>query len=160
KADLGNKGAGLAELVSLGIPVPPFFTVTTSVARAFAQHQRAPRRLQWQLDWGIKALERETGKVFGSAENPLLVSVRSGAAVSMPGMMATVLNLGLNQRIVRGLAAGSGQRFAADCHRRFLSMFGEIVLGIPRSFFDEIHEKVKHSSPWYEELAAFAVLCE
>ncbi|HXG47567.1 MAG TPA: PEP/pyruvate-binding domain-containing protein, partial [Methylomirabilota bacterium] len=140
---LGGKGAGLAELVSLGMPVPPGFTVTTSVARAFAQHRRTPGRLAWHVERGMAAIERQTGKRFGDPGNPLLVSVRSGAAVSMPGMMDTVLNLGMNQEITRGLAAVTGPRFAWDCYRRFLAMFGEIVLGIPRSFFAEIIDKVK-----------------
>lgn len=143
-AVLGGKGAGLSELARLAVPVPPGFTVTTTVARAFAQHGRLPRRLQQQLGWNIAAVEHETGKVFGSAENPLLVSVRSGARVSMPGMLDTVLNLGLNPKIAQGLAKLSGGRFAYDCYRRFLQMFGNVVLGIDAEQFEEILAIVKY----------------
>lgn len=135
---LGGKGAGLVELAALGAPVPPGFTVKTGVARAFSQHGVAPKRLAHQLVWGMKALEAETGKVFGSVDNPLLVSVRSGAEVSMPGMMDTVLNLGINPEIVEGLARKDGERFAFDCYRRFLSMFGEVVLGVDKDLFEVI----------------------
>ena len=102
---LGGKGAGLVELARLGLPVPPNFIISTAVARAFAQHEKLPVRLDHQLGWGIAALEKETGRVFAGHENPLLVSVRSGAAVSMPGMMDTVLNLGLNRKIADGFAS-------------------------------------------------------
>ncbi len=144
-AILGGKGAGLTELAQLDVPVPPGFTVTTSVARAFSQHGCTPHRLQWQLDRGIKALEHQTGKLFGDPRNPMLVSVRSGAAVSMPGMMDTILNLGLNQTTVEGLGKVAGDRFAWDSYRRFLSMFGDVVLGVSRQRFEEILTVVKSS---------------
>lgn len=131
----GGKGAGLAEMAALGLPVPPGFTLVTGVARAFQQEERLPQRAAWHLDRGIRALERETGKGFGDPENPLLVSVRSGAAVSMPGMMDTILNLGLNPETVEGLARQSGERFAFDCYRRFLAQFGQTALGVGREHF-------------------------
>jgi len=139
----GGKGAGLAQMVRLGVPVPQGFTVTTTAARAFFEHKRLPLRFASQFERGISALEKETGKVLGSIENPLLVSVRSGAAVSMPGMMDTVLNLGLNLNTVQGLAEKAGKKFAWDCYRRFLSMFGDVVLGVERGFFEEILFNVK-----------------
>ncbi|MBX9939665.1 MAG: pyruvate, phosphate dikinase [Candidatus Obscuribacterales bacterium] len=139
---LGGKGAGLVELTSLGVPVPPACTVGTGVARAYAQHGQLPKRLAYQLDWGIASIEKETGKRFGDEENPLTVSVRSGASVSMPGMMDTVLNLGLNGNIVRKQALRFGKDFAYDCYRRFLSMFGEVVLGIDRHAFESEYKKV------------------
>jgi len=131
----GGKGAGLAEMVALGLPIPPGFTLTTSVARAFSETARLPRRVAFHLNRGIAALERETGKGFGNADNPLLVSVRSGAAVSMPGMMDTILNLGLNPQTVEGLARQSGERFALDSYRRFLAQFGQTALGVGRQCF-------------------------
>ena len=134
----GGKGAGLAQMARLGVPVPPGFTVTTTVARAFSENGVIPRRLAWQIERGIKALERETGKGLSNPDSPLLLSVRSGAAVSMPGMMDTVLNLGLNPATVKGLAREAGERFAYDCYRRFLAMFGEVVLGIPRQAFEQV----------------------
>ena len=139
----GGKGLGLAQMVRLGVPVPQGFTMTTTAARAFFEHKRLPLRFAPQFERGISALEKETGKVFGSTENPLLVSVRSGAAVSMPGMMDTVLNLGLNLDTVQGLAKKAGKKFAWDCYRRFLSMFGDVVLGVDRKFFEEILFNVK-----------------
>lgn len=123
----GGKGFGLSELTQLGLPVPPGFTITTSVARAFAQHGCVPKRLSQQLRREMHQLELATGKELGSTENPLLVSVRSGAEVSMPGMMDTILNLGLNREIVEGLAVRKGSHFAENCYRRFLSMFGSVV---------------------------------
>ncbi len=129
---LGGKGAGLAEMSSLGIPVPPGFTITTEVCAAFyAGGKRLPKGLEGELRAALARVERLTGKGFGRAENPLLVSVRSGASVSMPGMMDTVLNLGLNDETVAGLAAASGdERFAWDSYRRFCAMFGDVVLGL------------------------------
>jgi len=143
----GGKGFGLCELTRLEIPVPPGFTITTSVARAFAQHGRVPNRLGLQLRREMRRLEQATGKQFGSGVNPLLVSVRSGAAVSMPGMMDTILNLGLNDEIADGLAARHGSRFADQCYRRFLSMFGEVA------------KRNAPEDPWMQlELAVTAVL--
>ncbi len=136
---LGGKGFALAQMTRLGVPVPMGFTVSTSVSRAFNQHGRLPRRLGWQLTRGIEKLERATGQRFGDPHQPLLVSVRSGAPVSMPGMMDTVLNVGLNPDVVREMAKDKSEaRFAWDCYRRFLAMFGHVVRGISRTEFDRI----------------------
>src|SRR5260370_6351619 len=129
---LGGKGCELAEMTKLGIPVPPGFTITT---QAWARYTRGGRRLPeglWeQAQAGLDKLEHDAGLGFGDPRRPLLVSVRSGARVSMPGMMETVLNLGLNDATVQGLAArSSNDRFAWDCYRRFITMFGTVVLGI------------------------------
>jgi len=135
---LGGKGAGLVELTKLGLPVPPGFTVSTTVARAFSEHGRLPRRTALQMNRGLKSVEQATGRRFGDVESPLLVSVRSGAAVSMPGMMDTVLNVGLNPDTVQGLGRQAGWRFAFDSYARFLRQFGETVLGVERACFDEV----------------------
>lgn len=135
KEVLGGKGAGLVELVQMDVPVPAGFTLTTAVARAYAQHGVVPKRLDFHLRTKLNQLERKTGKRFGDSMRPLLVSVRSGAAVSMPGMMDTVLNLGMTPEIAAALAADDA-RFAWDSYQRFLSMFGEVVLGIEREEFD------------------------
>ena len=142
---LGGKGCELAEMTNLGIPVPPGFTITT---QAWARYTRGGRRLPeglWeQTQAGLDKLEHEAELGFGDPRRPLLVSVRSGARVSMPGMMETVLNLGLNDATVEGLAARSrNDRFAWDCYRRFITMFGDVVLGIRREAFDEHLEAVK-----------------
>ncbi|MFQ5895042.1 MAG: pyruvate, phosphate dikinase [Nitrospinota bacterium] len=134
---LGGKGANLAEMANLGIPVPPGFTITTEACLAYLERGTYPEGLWEEVREGIRRLEREMGAEFGGEENPLLVSVRSGAAVSMPGMMDTVLNLGLNGRTVEGLARRSGnRRFALDSYRRFATMFGDVVVGIPREEFE------------------------
>ncbi|MGH7728500.1 MAG: PEP/pyruvate-binding domain-containing protein, partial [Vulcanimicrobiaceae bacterium] len=137
---LGGKGAGLAEMTRAGLPVPPGFTITTEVCRAYlAAGGRFPEGLETALAGAMRELERRTGKRFGDARDPLLVSVRSGARVSMPGMMDTILNLGLNDATVGGLAALSGNpRFAWDAYRRFVAMYGAIVLAIEKEHFDEI----------------------
>ncbi|RLE27861.1 pyruvate, phosphate dikinase, partial [Candidatus Acetothermia bacterium] len=128
---LGGKGANLAEMASLGIPVPPGFTITTEVCRYYIEHgNQYPAGLEDQVKEGIKHLEEATGRVFGDLKNPLLVSVRSGAPVSMPGMMDTILNLGLNDELVKGLAEKTGPRFAYDAYRRLLAMYGSVVLGV------------------------------
>jgi len=150
---LGGKGAGLAEMSNIGIPVPPGFTITTEVCTAFYQSgKKLPRGLDREMLAALRRVEAVTGKSFGDASNPLLVSVRSGARVSMPGMMDTVLNLGLNDRTVEGLARVSGnQRFAWDSYRRFCAMFGDVVLGMKpekkedRDPFEEILERKKHA---------------
>ena len=131
---LGGKGAGLAEMSNLGIPVPPGFTITTEVCNAFYSLGRQyPAGLEAQVRAGIAHIERVVGAGFGDPENPALVSVRSGARVSMPGMMDTVLNLGLNDITVEGLARHSGNaRFAFDSYRRFVAMYGDVVLGMER----------------------------
>ena len=136
---LGGKGANLAEMCRLGLPVPPGFTISTEVcAHYYANARTYPRALAAEVEAALRALEREVGKRFGDAANPLLVSVRSGARVSMPGMMDTVLNLGLNDTSVQGLAARSGNpRFAWDAYRRFVQMYGDVVLGIEGDAEDE-----------------------
>ncbi len=142
---LGGKGAGLAEMTNLGIPVPPGFTISTEVCKYYYDHGRTyPEGLKEQVEEALHRLEEVSGKKFGSPENPLLVSVRSGAAISMPGMMDTVLNLGLNDETVKGLAKLTGnERFAYDAYRRFLQMFGDIVMGIDRHNFEKELEKMK-----------------
>ncbi len=135
---LGGKGAGLAEMANLGLPVPPDFTITTEVCTHFYRNGRTyPPDLDEQVAAALAKVEKALGLKFGDPENPLLVSVRSGARASMPGMMDTVLNLGLNDRTVLGLAAKSGdERFAYDSYRRFLQMYGQVVLGIEHHHFE------------------------
>jgi pyruvate,orthophosphate dikinase len=137
---LGGKGAGLAEMAQLGLPVPPGFTITTEVCTYFYAHGKTyPKDLRRQVDAALVQVGRLTGKKFGDAENPLLVSVRSGARASMPGMMDTVLNLGLNDVTVNALAAKSGdRRFALDSYRRFITMYSDVVLGIDHHHFEGI----------------------
>src|SRR5688572_14724555 len=137
---LGGKGAGLVEMTRLGLPVPPGFIITTEICEKFYEAgRRLPDGLMDEVRNSIMRLENLTGKKFGDPENPLLVSVRSGASVSMPGMMDTILNLGLNDETVEGLAKQSGDlRFAWDAYRRFIQMFGKIVLGIDDRKFDNI----------------------
>jgi pyruvate,orthophosphate dikinase len=129
---LGGKGAGLAEMTNLGVPVPPGFTITTDLCTAFyALGRQYPDGLEDEVRQGIDYVERLLGRRFGDPERPLLVSVRSGARVSMPGMMDTVLNLGLNDAVAAGLARETGdERFAFDSYRRFVSMYGDVVLGM------------------------------
>ncbi len=137
---LGGKGAGLAEMAQLGLPVPPGFTITTEVCTYFYDHDKTyPKELKAQVEAALADVGRITEKKFGDAENPLLVSVRSGARASMPGMMDTVLNLGLNDVTVRALAEKSGdRRFAQDSYRRFITMYSNVVLGIEHHHFEEI----------------------
>jgi pyruvate,orthophosphate dikinase len=141
---LGGKGAGLAEMTRLGLPVPPGFTITTEACRAYTEAGRLSAGLMESVAEYLEVLEGVTGKRLGDSDNPLLVSVRSGAAVSMPGMMDTVLNLGLNDAAVAGLARRTGdERFAYDSYRRFIQMFGDIVLKIPHDRFEEALEILK-----------------
>ncbi len=142
---LGGKGANLAEMSSLGLPVPPGFTLTTEVCTAYYKKQKAyPKPLQAQVEAALADLEAKAGKSFGDANNPLLVSVRSGGRASMPGMMDTVLNLGLNADTVAGLAARSGdKRFAYDSYRRFIQMYSSVVLGLDHDVFEEILDDYK-----------------
>jgi pyruvate,orthophosphate dikinase len=137
---LGGKGANLAEMCALGLPVPPGFTITTEACvHYYSNGQSYPAELNGQVDAALKKVEGITGKVFGDPKNPLLVSVRSGARASMPGMMDTVLNLGLNDETVAGLAALSGdKRFAFDSYRRFIQMYSNVVLGLEHHLFEEI----------------------
>jgi pyruvate,orthophosphate dikinase len=142
---LGGKGANLAEMSSLGLPVPPGFTITTEVCTQFYANQRNyPSELQDQVGAALAAIEQAIGARLGDPRNPLLVSVRSGARASMPGMMDTVLNLGLNDRTVEGLVDISGdERFAWDSYRRFLQMYGEVVLGIEHHHFESVIDDYK-----------------
>jgi pyruvate,orthophosphate dikinase len=137
---LGGKGANLAEMSALGLPVPPGFTLTTEVCNHFTSHEDTyPEELAGEVGAALKIVENSIGARFGDAENPLLVSVRSGARASMPGMMDTVLNLGLNDETVKGLAAASGdERFAYDSYRRFIQMYGDVVLGVGHHHFEDI----------------------
>src|SRR2546425_4255522 len=136
---LGGKGAGLAEMSRLGLPVPPGFIITTEICEKFYEAgKRLPDGLMDEVRRSMRHLESLTGKKFGESENPLLVSVRSGAAVSMPGMMDTILNLGLNDDAVEGLMQTTGNaRFARDSYRRLLQMFGEVVDGIDGHRFEQ-----------------------
>jgi len=144
RALLGGKGANLAEMTRIGIPVPPGFTITTDVCRMYLKTGRYPDALREQVASGLRRLEALTGKEFGGREDPLLVSVRSGAAASMPGMMETILNLGLNETTVEALArASANPRFAYDSYRRFVSMYGSVVLGVPHAAFEELLEARK-----------------
>jgi pyruvate, orthophosphate dikinase len=137
---LGGKGAGLAEMAHLGLPVPPGFTITTDVCTYFYENDKSyPKDLKPQVEAALAAVGRITGKTFGDEKNPLLVSVRSGARASMPGMMDTVLNLGLNDTTVKAVAEKSGdRRFAQDSYRRFITMYSDVVLGIGHHHFEEI----------------------
>jgi pyruvate, orthophosphate dikinase len=142
--ELGGKGAGLAEISLLSIPVPPGFTISTSVCRYYLEHGSMPPGLDTELAAALSWLEKEQARTFDEPQNPLLVSVRSGAAVSMPGMMDTILNVGLNERNLAGLARqGGSPRFALDSYRRLLQMFGSVVLGVPKMDFDRLLEAVK-----------------
>ncbi|HVB90059.1 MAG TPA: pyruvate, phosphate dikinase, partial [Beijerinckiaceae bacterium] len=142
---LGGKGANLAEMASLGLPVPPGFTITTEVCASYYAHERAyPADLEAQVEAALAHVERLTGRRFGGPNDPLLVSVRSGARASMPGMMDTVLNLGLNDETVQALAASSGdERFAFDSYRRFIQMYSNVVLEIDHDAFEGILENYK-----------------
>ncbi|MGQ9618380.1 MAG: pyruvate, phosphate dikinase [Candidatus Aminicenantia bacterium] len=142
---LGGKGAGLAEMTNAGLPVPPGFTISTKACIEFYENgEKINNELMEEVKNAIKSLEEATSKEFGGKDNPLLVSVRSGAKYSMPGMMDTILNLGLNDTTVQGLAKKSGnRRFALDCYRRFIHMFSDVVLGIPKKHFEEILEDIK-----------------
>src|SRR3712207_6632092 len=141
---LGGKGAGLAEMTRLGLPVPPGFTITTEACRAYTEAGRLPAGLMESVAEHLEDLEGLASKRLGDPRDPLLVSVRSGAAVSMPGMMDTVLNLGLNDAAVVGLARRTeDERFAYDSYRRFIQMFGDIVLKVPRERFEEALEAAK-----------------
>ena len=142
---LGGKGLNLAEMTSIGLPVPPGFTITTEVcALYYSSGKKLPDGLMDDVHKNVKTLEKELGKKFGDDKNPLLVSVRSGAAVSMPGMMNTILNLGLNDNSVLGLASATeNERFAYDAYRRLINMFGDVVMGIDHEHFEHAFSKIK-----------------
>src|SRR5581483_11650866 len=141
---LGSKGVGLAEMTQMGVPVPAGFTITTDACRAFMREGDLPSGLAEQIEEHVRRLEQKTGKSFGSLDDPLLVSVRSGAAISMPGMMDTILNLGLNDEAAEGLAARTGNaRFAYDSYRRLIQMFGETAEGIGDHSFEDALSALK-----------------
>ena len=142
---LGGKGANLAEMCNLGLPVPPGFTITTEVCTYYYANGRTyPADLKAQVEAALAHLSAETGKRFGDAADPLLVSVRSGARASMPGMMDTVLNLGLNDETVAGLARLSGnERFAWDSYRRFIAMYSDVVLEVGHEHFEDLLDTMK-----------------
>jgi len=142
---LGGKGANLAEMVGLGLPVPNGFTVTTEACnRYYSDGQSIAPEITEEIFNSLKELEEATGKVFGDPERPLLLSVRSGSRASMPGMMDTVLNLGLNDEVAEGLTELTGNhRFVFDSYRRFILMFSDVVMGIPRSYFENFFDQVK-----------------
>ncbi len=145
KDTLGGKGAGLAEMSRAGVPVPPGFTIITDVCNVFFDNnKKVPSEVDDQIWAAMEIVEQQVGKKFGDASDPLLMSVRSGAKFSMPGMMNTILNLGLNDATTAGLAKKTGNpRFAYDCYRRFIQMFGEVSMGIDMEHFDEAWDALK-----------------
>jgi len=144
---LGGKGAGNSEMTRAGLPVPPGFTITTEACNAYLElGQTFPDGLNEQVQAALRQVEQQTGKKFGDPSNPLLVSVRSGAKFSMPGMMDTVLNLGLNEQVVQGLGKMSDERFAYDAYRRFIQLFGKIVLGVSGETFEHELDRVKKAT--------------
>ena len=142
---LGGKGANLAEMTNLGLPVPQGFTVTTEACTQYYEDGRQINdEIMGQIMEAIDKMEGITGKKFGDKKNPLLVSVRSGARASMPGMMDTILNLGLNEEVVETLAEASGNpRWAWDCYRRFIQMFSDVVMEVGKKYFEELIDKMK-----------------
>ncbi|KAK7363658.1 hypothetical protein VNO77_05808 [Canavalia gladiata] len=146
KSLLGGKGANLAEMATIGLSVPPGLTISTEACQEYQQNgKKLPEGLWEEILEGLHFVENEMGATLGNPSKPLLLSVRSGAAISMPGMMDTVLNLGLNDEVVAGLAGKSGERFAYDSYRRFLDMFGDVVMDIPHSLFEEKLEMLKNT---------------
>jgi pyruvate,orthophosphate dikinase len=145
KDTLGGKGAGLAEMTNAGVPVPPGFTISTQACNAYyASGGKLPGEVDQQMDAALAKLEALSGKKLGDAADPLLVSVRSGSKFSMPGMMDTILNLGMNDRSVEGLKAKTGNaRFAKDSYRRFIQMYGNVVLGIEKEKFEHELSAIK-----------------
>ena len=142
---LGGKGANLAEMTSLGLPVPQGFTITTEACTQYYEDGRQiNEEIQGQINEYIEKMEEITGKKFGDTENPLLVSVRSGARASMPGMMDTILNLGLNETVVNVIAEKSNNpRWAWDCYRRFIQMYSDVVMEVGKKYFEELIDKMK-----------------
>lgn len=142
---LGGKGANLAEMTRMGLPVPKGFTITAEACIEYTKNQKKfPEDLEEQVQENLNKLEESSGKTFGDSENPLLVSVRSGAAISMPGMMDTILNLGLNEDTIKGIIRKSGnERFAYDSYRRFIQMFANVVMDIKGDLFEHILDQMK-----------------
>src|SRR5437762_9990556 len=150
---LGGKGANLAEMPNLGLPVPPGFTITTEACKAYLATGSAPQELTGEVTEHLTTLEQAMGKRLGQHDDPLLVSVRSGAKFSMPGMMDTVLNIGLNDDSVSGLAKQAGNdRFAWDSYRRLIQMFGKTVMGVDGEHFDEIFDRAKEAKGSHNDL--------
>src|SRR6202051_2188161 len=144
KDDLGGKGAGLAEMTNAGLPVPPGFTIQTEACRAYMRSGGVSQEVERQMEDALAKREALQGQKLGTGENPLLVSVRSGAKFSMPGMMDTILNLGLNDKAVEALAKRTGNpRFAYDSYRRLIQMFGDVVLDVPKKKFEHIFDSIK-----------------
>lgn len=145
--ELGGKGANLCEMVNLGIPVPPGFVISVEACKQYEKYGRMPKKIRKEYGRHLKLLEKKMGKKLGDDKDPLLVSVRSGAAISMPGMMDTVLNLGLNDRSVKGLIKKTkNKRFALDSYRRFIQMFGDVVMDIPGQEFEDILTEIKETN--------------
>src|SRR5881275_699646 len=141
---LGGKGANLAEMTNLGLPVPPGFVITTEACKVYLEQGNEPPELSQEVTEHLTQLESAMGKKLGQSDDPLLVSVRSGAKFSMPGMMDTVLNIGLNDESVAGLAKQAGtDRFAWDSYRRLIQMFGKTVMGVDGEHFDEVFDEAK-----------------
>ncbi len=142
---LGGKGANLAEMTNIGLPVPQGFTITTEACTQYYEDGRQINpEIQDQINEYIGKMEEITGKKFGDKENPLLVSVRSGARASMPGMMDTILNLGLNEEVVETIAVQSGNpRWAWDCYRRFIQMYSDVVMEVGKKYFEELIDEMK-----------------
>src|SRR5687767_5945049 len=145
KDELGGKGAGLAEMTNAALPVPPGFTIQTDACREYMRTATVSAEVDREMHDALARLEKLQGQKLGAGDNPLLVSVRSGAKFSMPGMMDTILNLGLNDRSVEGLTKQSGDdvRFARDAYRRFIQMFGKIVMDVPGEAFEEAIDRAK-----------------
>ena len=140
---LGGKGANLAEMVRIGLPVPPGFTIATTACREYLKTGKFPEGLRKEISDSLSALEKELGKTFGGVDNPLLVSVRSGAKFSMPGMMETVLNVGITPEVAQAMADSSGNaRFAWDSYRRFIEMYGKIVCDVDGEEFHKVQERI------------------
>ena len=144
---LGGKGANLAEMTNIGLPVPQGFTITTEACcKYYEDGKEINEEIKSQIDEYITKLEEITGKKFGDKENPLLVSVRSGARASMPGMMDTILNLGLNEDVVNALIEKSNNpRWAWDCYRRFIQMYSDVVMEVGKKYFEELIDKMKEN---------------
>ena len=142
---LGGKGANLAEMTKLGLPVPQGFTITTDACTQYYEDGRQINdEIMAQINEAVVKMEEITGKKFGDLENPLLVSVRSGARASMPGMMDTILNLGLNEEVVEVVAKKTGnERWARDCYRRFIQMYSDVVMEVGKKYFEELIDKMK-----------------
>ncbi len=145
KDTLGGKGAGLAEMTNAGLPVPPGFTLSTQACHIYSEQGKLTKGIEDEFDAALSQLESLVGQKLGDPDNPLLLSVRSGAKFSMPGMMDTVLNLGMNDTSVKGLAKAAGERFAYDSYRRFLQMFGDVVLEVGKPLFEEVLHQIKES---------------